>query len=89
MSFTRHHGQLSSCTIPEKNNYPILRKFSDGRTDRQKAYFKMAETDLVEEKYSFLTNTSLLNKGKVKFQQTKWPLSQPKKHTKTFEYYIH
>ena len=31
---TRYHGQLSSCTISEKTNYPILRKFSDGRTDR-------------------------------------------------------
>ena len=33
---TRHHGQLSSCTIPEKTNDPILRKLSgrpkDGRT---------------------------------------------------------
>ena len=34
-SVTRCHGQLSSCTISEKNNDPILRKRSDGRTDRQ------------------------------------------------------
>ena len=30
---TRHHGQLSSCTIPEKTNDPVLRKVSDGQTD--------------------------------------------------------
>ena len=32
---TRCHGQLSSCTISEKTNYLILRKLSDGRTERQ------------------------------------------------------
>ena len=32
-SVTRYHGQLSSCKILEKTNYPILRKLSDGRTD--------------------------------------------------------
>ena len=35
-SVTRYHGQLSSCTISEKTNDPILRKLSarpkDGRT---------------------------------------------------------
>ena len=35
LSVTRYHGQLSSCTISEKTNDPILRKVSDGRTDRQ------------------------------------------------------
>ena len=30
---TRYHGQLSSCKILEKTNYPILKKLSDGRTD--------------------------------------------------------
>ena len=35
LSVTRNHGQLSSCTISEKTNDPILRKLSDGRTDRQ------------------------------------------------------
>ena len=34
-SFTRNHGQLSSCTISEKNNDPILKKVSDRRTDEQ------------------------------------------------------
>ena len=38
-SITRYHGQLSSCTISEKTNDSILRKFSDwrkdGRTDGQ------------------------------------------------------
>ena len=34
-SLNRYHGQLSSCTIPEKTNDPILRKLSDRRTDRQ------------------------------------------------------
>ena len=33
-SVTRYHGQLSSCTISEKTNDLILRKFSDGRADR-------------------------------------------------------
>ena len=32
-SVTRFHGQLSSCTISEKINDLILRKFIDGRTD--------------------------------------------------------
>ena len=34
-SVTKHHGELSSCTILAKNNDPILRKRSDGRTDGQ------------------------------------------------------
>ena len=34
-SATRYHGQLSSCTISEKTNYPFLRKVSDGRMDGQ------------------------------------------------------
>ena len=34
-SLTRYHDQLSSCTISEKTNDPILRKFSDGRIDRR------------------------------------------------------
>ena len=29
---TRYHGQLSSCTISEITNDPILRKLSDGQT---------------------------------------------------------
>ena len=29
-SVTKYHGKLSSCTITEKNNDPILRKLSDG-----------------------------------------------------------
>ena len=32
-SVSRYHGQLSSCTIPEKTNDPILTKLSDGLTD--------------------------------------------------------
>ena len=31
-SVVRYHGQLSSCTVWEKNNDPILRKLGDGRT---------------------------------------------------------
>ena len=34
-SLTRCHGQLSSCTISEKTNDPILGKLSDGQKDRQ------------------------------------------------------
>ena len=32
-SVTRYHGHLSPCTISEKNNGLILRKFSDAWTD--------------------------------------------------------
>ena len=35
-SVTRYHGQLSSCTISEKTNDPILRKLSERRTEGQK-----------------------------------------------------
>ena len=34
-SATRYHGHLSSCTISEKSNDPILRKLSDGQTNVQ------------------------------------------------------
>ena len=34
-SVTRYHGQLSWCTISEKANDPILRKFSHRRANRQ------------------------------------------------------
>ena len=33
LSVTRCHGELSSCTISEKTNDPIMRKLSDERTD--------------------------------------------------------
>ena len=33
-SVSRYHGQLSSCTISEKTNDPILRKLSDRQTDK-------------------------------------------------------
>ena len=35
LSVTRYHGLVSSCTISEKNNDPILRKLSDERMDSQ------------------------------------------------------
>ena len=34
-SVARHHDQLSSCAISEETRNPILKKFSDGRTDWQ------------------------------------------------------
>ena len=34
-SVTRYHGQLSSSKISERTNDSMLRKISDGRTDRQ------------------------------------------------------
>ena len=34
-SFSRYYGQPSSCTISEKTNDPVLRKFSDAQTDGQ------------------------------------------------------
>ena len=34
LSVTRYHGQLSWCTLSEKTNDPILRKISDGQTDK-------------------------------------------------------
>ena len=37
----------------------------------QKVYFITTEIDLIEEKKTFLTNTPILNKSKVKFLQTK------------------
>ena len=43
-SVTRYYSKLSSCTISEKNNDPILRKLGegwmDGRTDRQQTYIQ-------------------------------------------------
>ena len=42
-SVTRYYGQLLSCTISEKTNGLILRKFSDGRADRQ-----TDESDFIE-----------------------------------------
>ena len=35
-SDTRYYGQLSSCTMSEKTNDPILRKLSYGWTDGRK-----------------------------------------------------
>ena len=34
-SVTRYYGQLSSCTISKKTTDSILRKLSDGPTDRR------------------------------------------------------
>ena len=34
-SVARYPGELSLCTISEKANDPILRKLSDGQTDRR------------------------------------------------------
>ena len=36
LSGTRYHGQLSSCTMSEKTNDPILRKLNYGWTDGRK-----------------------------------------------------
>ena len=33
LSVTRYHGQLSSCSISEKTNDPILKKIINGWTD--------------------------------------------------------
>ena len=44
-SFTRYHGQLSTCTTSEKTNDPILRKLSDGRTDGQTDRWMDRQTD--------------------------------------------
>ena len=33
---TKYHGQLSSCTILEKTNDPILKKFCDGQTNKRR-----------------------------------------------------
>ena len=35
LSVNRYHGQLLSCTIPQKTNDQILRKLSDGWTDKR------------------------------------------------------
>ena len=42
---TRYHGQLSSCTISEKANDPILRKLSDRRTDGWRDRFRNRLSD--------------------------------------------
>ena len=34
-SVTRYNGKISSCTISDKTNDPILRKLRDGRTERR------------------------------------------------------
>ena len=47
-SVTGYHGQLSSCTISEKTNDPILRKFSDGRTDGQTGRQTNGQTDQLD-----------------------------------------
>ena len=39
------HGQLSLCTIPENTNDPIVRKLSDGRTNRRTDKRKDERTD--------------------------------------------
>ena len=49
-SVTGYHGQLSLCTISEKTNDPIMKKVSDGRTDRQtdgQTNKKMDESDFI------------------------------------------
>ena len=42
---TRHHCQLSPCTMSEKTIDPILKKFSDGWTDRQRR--QTGQTDFI------------------------------------------
>ena len=61
-SVTRCHGQLSSGTISEKANHPILRKFSDGRTDGQtvKSDFIRRCLPNVERPKSCIVLTSIL-----------------------------
>ena len=44
---TRYYGQLSSCTISEKTNDPILRKLSDGWTDRWTTDGQMDKSDFI------------------------------------------
>ena len=46
LSVNKYHGQLSSCSISEKTNDPILRKRSDGRMD--------VETDREKEERDFI-----------------------------------
>ena len=42
-SVTRYYDEISSCTISDKTNDPILRKFSDLPTDRQTDEFDFIE----------------------------------------------
>ena len=67
-SVTRYHGHLSSCTISEKTNDPILRKFSDdgwmdGRTDRRA---KVASQDAVGLTSSVQKTWEAQNREKIK-----------------------
>ena len=43
---TKYQGQVSACKISEKTNDPILRKFSDGRTDGQSDFISCCLTDV-------------------------------------------
>ena len=52
-SVTRYHGQLSSGTIPENANDPILTKLvTDGRTDGQEIFHRMLPTNAKRPKTS-------------------------------------
>ena len=71
-SVTRYHGQLSSCTISEKINDPVLRKLSDGRTDEQTVESDFIGRCLtnVERLKIFREKTAILFKKSNLFGQT-------------------
>ena len=73
----RYYGQLSSCTILEKTNDPILRKLSDGRADGQ-TDVTTEESDFigrcptyVEHPATLCNNCFVLHKTLNKFAKTK------------------
>ena len=73
----RYYGQLSSCTILEKTNDPILRKLSDGRADGQ-TDVTTEESDFigrcptyVEHPTTLCNNCFVLHKTLNKFAKTK------------------
>ena len=60
MTVTRHHGQLSPCAT-EKTHDSILRKLSDGRTDRQtdeKDFIRHCPTNVERPKTATVLKTS-------------------------------
>ena len=72
-SVTKYHGHLSSCTISEKTNDPILRKLRDRQTNRptnRPEWFHRTLSDNVEHPKIGKTKELLLKNQDEKDRQT-------------------
>ena len=72
-SVTKYHGHLSSCTISEKTNDPILRKLRDRQTNRlsnRPEWFHRTLSDNVEHPKIGKTKDRLLKNQDEKDRQT-------------------